>query len=102
MKIQYWGTAAAEGVPGIFCSCDTCKAARIKKGRCVRTRSQLLINDDLLVDFGPDTFAHTLKYDFDMSLKGEFVRLVYASDYSDEEKAKIIRYGILALQGEEI
>ncbi len=67
MKIQYWGTAAAEGVPGIFCSCDVCKAARIKKGRHIRTRSQVLINDDLLVDFGPDTYAHTLKYDFDMS-----------------------------------
>lgn len=67
MKIQYWGTAAAEGVPGIFCSCEVCKAARIKKGRCIRTRSQLLINDDLLVDFGPDTYAHTLEYDFDLS-----------------------------------
>ena len=67
MKIQYWGTAAAEGVPGIFCSCETCKAARIKKGRCIRTRSQLLINDDLLVDFGPDTYAHSLKYDFDLA-----------------------------------
>ena len=42
------------------------------------------------------------EFEKDISLKGEFVRLVYASDYSEEEKAKIIRYGILALQGEEI
>lgn len=67
MKIQYWGTAAAEGVPGIFCCCDTCRAARLKKGRCIRTRSQLLINDDLLVDFGPETYMHSLQYDFDLS-----------------------------------
>ena len=70
MKIQYWGTAAAEGVPGIFCACEVCKAARIKKGRCIRTRSQILINDDLLIDFGPDTYTHSLQYDFDMSRLG--------------------------------
>ena len=42
------------------------------------------------------------EYEKDASLKGEFVRLVSSSDCSEEEKAKIIRYGILALQGEEI
>ena len=41
-------------------------------------------------------------YEKDASLKGEFVRLVYASDLSDEEKSKVIRTGILALAGEEI
>ncbi|MDE7453349.1 MAG: metallophosphoesterase [Clostridia bacterium] len=38
-------------------------------------------------------------YDGDTSLKGEFVRAVYASDYSDEDKAKIISYGLKALDG---
>ena len=28
MKIKYLGTAAAEGVPAIFCNCETCKEAR--------------------------------------------------------------------------
>ncbi|MBQ6843019.1 MAG: DNA repair exonuclease [Agathobacter sp.] len=41
-------------------------------------------------------------YEKDASLKGEFVRLVSASDLSEEEKAMVIRTGILALQGEEI
>lgn len=41
-------------------------------------------------------------YEKDASLKGEFIRLVSASNYSEEEKAKIIRYGILALKGEAI
>ena len=41
-------------------------------------------------------------YEKDASLKGEFVRLVSASDLSEEEKALVIRTGILALQGEEI
>ena len=67
MKIQYWGTAAAEGVPGIFCDCEVCRLAREHKGRKIRTRSQLLINDDLLVDFGPDTYSNSLKYDFNLT-----------------------------------
>ena len=41
-------------------------------------------------------------YEGDVSLKGEFVRLVSESDLSEEEKSMIIRMGILALQGEEI
>ena len=40
-------------------------------------------------------------YEGDISLKGEFVRLVSESDLSEEEKSMVIRAGILALQGEE-
>ncbi len=41
-------------------------------------------------------------YKNDISLKGEFIRLVLASDASEEEKASIIRTGMQALMGEEI
>ena len=67
MKIHYWGTAAAEGVPGIFCTCPRCIEAREKGGRYVRTRSQLMLDDTLLVDFGADTYMHSLKYGKDLS-----------------------------------
>ena len=67
MKIKYWGTAAAEGVPGIFCNCETCRLAREHKGRRVRSRSQLLINDDLLIDFGPDTYSNSLRFDYNLT-----------------------------------
>lgn len=73
MKIQYWGTAAAEGVPGIFCDCEVCRLARKEKGRKIRTRSQILINDDLLVDFGPDTYMHSLQYGFNLSSLGHVI-----------------------------
>ncbi|MBQ8519488.1 MAG: DNA repair exonuclease [Agathobacter sp.] len=42
------------------------------------------------------------EYEGDVSLKGEFVRLVSESDLPEEEKSLVIRAGILALQGEEI
>ena len=32
MKIQYLGTAAAEGLPALFCGCEICQNARKTKG----------------------------------------------------------------------
>lgn len=68
MKLLYLGTAAAEGWPAPFCHCDNCKAARIKKGKNIRSRPQVLINNDLLMDYGPDTFSHSLQYDLNLDL----------------------------------
>ncbi|MCR5484518.1 MAG: hypothetical protein K6F09_02875 [Clostridiales bacterium] len=62
MKITYYGTAAAEGVPALFCYCPLCERARAEGGKNIRTRSQALINDDLLIDFPPDTYMHELFY----------------------------------------
>jgi hypothetical protein len=41
-------------------------------------------------------------YEFDISLKGEFVRLVHASNHTEEEKERIIACGIRALSGEDV
>ncbi|MBR3973489.1 MAG: DNA repair exonuclease [Oscillospiraceae bacterium] len=41
-------------------------------------------------------------YEHDISLKGEFIRMVMASDRSEEEKEQIILCGIRALSGEEV
>ncbi len=62
MKLHYWGTAAAEGIPAIFCECDTCKEARKRGGKNLRTRSQALLDGKILIDFNADTYAHSLQY----------------------------------------
>ena len=41
-------------------------------------------------------------YEHDISLKGEFIRMVLASEKSEEEKERIIRFGIQALMGQEV
>lgn len=61
MKIKFYGTAAAEGVPALYCTCPTCEHARKSGGKDVRTRSQTLVNDDLLLDFPADTYLHVLQ-----------------------------------------
>lgn len=66
MKIKFLGTAAAEGTPALFCYCDICERARKLGGKNIRTRSQTLINDDLLIDFPADTYMHVLNYGLDL------------------------------------
>ncbi len=66
MKILYMGTAAAEGWPGLFCSCDVCSHARKAGGRNLRTRTQAMLDDDLLLDFPPDSYCHAVKYGLDL------------------------------------
>lgn len=58
MKIQFLGTAAAEGVPAFFCDCDVCNYSRKMGGRNIRSRSQAIIDDKILIDFCPDTLWH--------------------------------------------
>lgn len=65
MKIKYFGTAAYEGIPALFCQCETCKRAMKLGGKNIRTRAQALINDEILIDFNADTVAHYQKYKFD-------------------------------------
>lgn len=60
MKLRYLGTAAAEACPALFCTCPLCAAARQGGGRDVRTRSQALVDDMLLIDFPADTYHHVL------------------------------------------
>lgn len=67
MKIKYLGTAAAEGIPGLFCHCPVCEYARQHGGKEIRTRAQAIINGELLMDFGPDTYMHLLQYGLDLA-----------------------------------
>lgn len=67
MRIKFLGTAAAEGWPAVFCRCEYCNKAREKGGRNIRTRSQSLINDNLLIDFPVDTYYHMLLNNLNLS-----------------------------------
>src|ERR1700704_1554150 len=57
MTITFLGTAAANAFPEAFCKCRNCAQARMLGGRSLRKRSAVLINNDLLIDLGPDIMA---------------------------------------------
>lgn len=67
MKLQYLGTAAAEGIPAIFCHCKTCLEARKRGGKNIRTRSQAIIDGKLLIDFPADTYMHCIMHNVDIT-----------------------------------
>jgi len=86
MKIQILGTAAAEGWPGIFCGCDTCKRARIAGGKDLRSRSSLQIDDVYKIDFPPDTYYHIIRYGLDLSrLKYLFFTHSHGDHFAPDE-----------------
>lgn len=66
MKIIFLGSGAAEGTPSPFCQCPTCEHARAVKGRNVRKRQAVMINDDLMIDFGPDIYTSLAQHGLSM------------------------------------
>lgn len=67
MKITFLGTGAAEGVPAQFCNCDFCNSVRALGQGEVRTRSQVLIDENLLIDFPPEAYYHSFAFGFNLS-----------------------------------
>ena len=66
MQIKVLGSAAAEGWPALFCECDICKYAWEHKGKDVRRRTSYLLNDDVMIDYGPDVYGQSLQFDIDL------------------------------------
>jgi len=67
MKIIFLGTAAATSFPLTFCRCKNCEDARKFKGKSIRKRSSLLIDDTILIDMGPDFVTALNMYNKDIT-----------------------------------
>lgn len=65
MKLKFLGAGASEGIPAIFCHCAFCERAR-KSGRLF-TRSQLLTDNRLLIDFPPDSYYRSIAMGVDLA-----------------------------------
>jgi phosphoribosyl 1,2-cyclic phosphate phosphodiesterase len=67
MEILFLGTAAAEGIPALFCRCEYCREAALRGGRDLRLRCSFLVNRHLLLDFSPDVMTHKRLYNLDLA-----------------------------------
>lgn len=63
VKLLHLGTGAAERIPAIFCRCRVCENAKRTGGKEIRTQAQALVNNDVLIDFGGDSYLHYLQRD---------------------------------------
>lgn len=80
MKIVFLGSAAAEAVPAIWCVCDICRQARANGGKDIRQRTSYLLNQDTLIDFGPDIFHQSILCNIQWS---EIKRLIITHAHED-------------------
>lgn len=60
MKIKFLGTSAGWPLSRLGCKCALCASG---DPRDTRTRTQLLVNDSILLDAGPDTYRHLTTID---------------------------------------
>ncbi|MBP5640130.1 MAG: hypothetical protein J6X55_11670 [Victivallales bacterium] len=75
MKIQFLGTAAAEGWPALFCECEACRKARELGGKNIRRRCAYLLDDDTMVDYGPDIYWQSVEF----GIRLEKIRRIFIS-----------------------
>lgn len=83
MKITMLGTGAI-GYPLAFCDCQNCHEARIHGGKSLRKRASILINDDLLIDLGPDSQTAMMMYNKDMSKVKYLLQTHIHTDHYDQ------------------
>lgn len=62
MKLRILGSGGGEGFPAPFCCCDHCETARRLGGKSLRSLSQSIIDDALLIDFPADTPSHCMRF----------------------------------------
>lgn len=93
MKIKYLGTAAYEGIPSLFCRCEVCERVRREGGRNLRSRSQALVNDELLLDFPADTVWHFQRFGMDWEKIGDCLITHSHCDHLYAEDIEIAREG---------
>lgn len=80
MRLTVFGTAAAEAWPAPFCRCAPCLEARRRGGPNLRSRSGALIDDDLKLDFGPDTVMQLIRAGRDLC---DLKTLLFTHQHSD-------------------
>ncbi|MBM7560224.1 MBL fold metallo-hydrolase [Marinitoga litoralis] len=89
MEILFLGTAASEGFPNPFCSCENCQEARAEGRKSIRLRSSILINDEILVDFGPDIVSSANRFGKNLS---EVKHIFITHSHSDHLFLKNFEY----------
>ncbi len=67
MQAIMLGSAAAEGIPAIFCGCKTCRHARATGGKEIRARTSLFLPPDTIIDFGPDLMYAVHRFGLDLT-----------------------------------
>lgn len=91
MIVRLLGTGAADGIPAFFDANRVSAHARAVGGRELRTRAAALIDGQLKLDFGPDTFAQCLRDGLDPR---DWVAVLYTHSDADHFTARELQYAL--------
>lgn len=83
MRFTFLGTSASNAFPEAFCNCRNCHTARSEGGRSLRKRSAALVNDDLLVDLGPDIMTASQLHGIDLTRVQHCIQTHAHADHLD-------------------
>ncbi|MGI2294382.1 MBL fold metallo-hydrolase [Paenibacillus sp. GXUN7292] len=95
MKLQLLGTAAFEGIPSLFCTCDLCKKAIQLGGKNIRSRTSAMIDNELKIDFPPDSLHHMHRFGLNYEQVKDILFTHSHSDhlYAEDLAARLPGYG---------
>lgn len=89
MKILLTGSGGADGVPGFFANSRVSQYAREHGGKDVRLRAGALIDGDLKIDFGPDTYAQCCA----LGLRAaDWKHILFTHSHFDHYAPKLMQY----------
>jgi len=89
MQIKILGSAAAEAIPSLWCNCETCQYARKHGGKDIRRRCSYLIDDDTLVDLGPDFLWQVINFNIDTT---KLKQVIYTHSHFDHLSPMELRW----------
>jgi phosphoribosyl 1,2-cyclic phosphate phosphodiesterase len=67
VNLKFLGTSASGGFPNPHCRCENCLKARAAGGKSIRMMCSALIDEDLLIDLGPDVGSACARFDIDLA-----------------------------------
>ena len=90
LRVKILGSGTANGFPSPFCDCETCRRARASQDpRDLRRRTSYLIDDDTIVDFGPDAYWQSVTYDVKLH---HLRRILYTHRHGDHINPELLTY----------
>lgn len=91
MTIRLLGTGAADGIPSLFGTDEVSAYARLHRGKDIRTRTCALVDDELMIDLGPDTNAQCQRDGIDSGL---WSGVIFTHSDDDHVQVNELQYGL--------
>ena len=90
LRVKILGSGTANGLPSPFCDCETCRRARASQDpRDLRRRTSYLIDDDTIVDFGPDAYWQSVTYGVELH---RLKRILSTHRHGDHINPELLTY----------